>query len=494
MSSTTTVRAGMRAAHVELSDVEELSDAQRAARRDGRPWGVYGRISKRKQGDGKGASLGIGRQLDDSTEYVQRLNPSASVEKYDDNMSAWDPDVVRDDFEQLIDDLAEGRLAGAVAWHADRYTRQPEQLERMFKAAKRGGAQLHTVIGGHIESKLTIRILSAVAAEESDQKSRRITRKHKELAMTGKPHGGRRRFGYEPGMQELRADEAAIVRDLVARLLNGESLASLARWLNDKKVPTTSGGKWTGPNLGTMLKRPMLAGFRVHNGEVVARAEWPAIIDETTHRSVTQKLNNPARKTTTGNATRHLLSGLGRCAECGGVLRGRPGRYDKTRRVYQCESTRHVHRDAEVVDKAVELLIVERLEQSDVHGALVDDSAEDESRALQTERDELDSKLDSLMTKYLAGKLDEAEWERAKRIAKDRLTELDVLLDDAATRARAPQVLKGMTGPGAAKAWADAPLARRRALIRYMCTVQLVGTRKTRRAFDEERDLLVDWN
>jgi hypothetical protein len=125
-------------------------------------------------------------------------------------------------------------------------------------------------------------------------------------ARQGIPHGGRRRFGYESGMSALREDEAEVVRDLASRLLAGESLHSCAKWLNGERpngehvepVATPGGGaRWKGSNLATMMLRPHLAGLRVHQGEVIGDADWPAILSVEVHESLKALLRDPERRT-----------------------------------------------------------------------------------------------------------------------------------------------------------------------------------------------------
>ena len=54
------------------------------------------------------------------------------------------------------------------------------------------------------------RIMGAVARKESDDKSRRIQRKHEEIALAGSPSGGGTRpFGYESDHRTVRPAEAA---------------------------------------------------------------------------------------------------------------------------------------------------------------------------------------------------------------------------------------------------------------------------------------------
>jgi site-specific DNA recombinase len=79
---------------------------------------------------------------------------------------------------------------------------------------------------------MVLRLLAAVAANESASKSRRVRCKLDENAALGRPHGGSQRpFGYEADKVTVRADEAEVLRTVVARYLAGESLRSVTSWL-----------------------------------------------------------------------------------------------------------------------------------------------------------------------------------------------------------------------------------------------------------------------
>ena len=77
------------------------------------------------------------------------------------------------------------------------------------------------------DGQFQARILGAVAKKESDDKSRRIRRKHEELAERGKVSGGGSRpYGYEADKVTVRPAEAAIVKECARRFLAGESIRS----------------------------------------------------------------------------------------------------------------------------------------------------------------------------------------------------------------------------------------------------------------------------
>ena len=43
------------------------------------------------------------------------------------------------------------------------------------------------------------------------------------------------------------------------------------------------------------LRKPRNAGLRAHNGEIVGKGTWPALVDESTWRAAQAVLNAPGR-------------------------------------------------------------------------------------------------------------------------------------------------------------------------------------------------------
>lgn len=334
------------------------------------PVASYARRSKRAAGDGKGAFINIADQHAQNRAYAADHFPGAPVVEYDDNMSAWNPDVTREDWERLLTDTHAGGYTAVVGRYADRLTRQPEQGEALLSACKASRTELHTTSAGHITSALMFRIELALAAEESDQKSRRMTDKHRTLAAAGQFHGGRRRFGYNDDMTATNPTEAAAIQDAAVRVLNGESLLSIARLWNRTGLLTPTGQQWRSPNVGKMLRGPHLAGIRTHRGTTTA-ATWPAILDADRHESVRRFLGDPDRVVSGFTGVRkHALSGLMRCAVCDGPVYGRAVR-TKTGPAYICRAARHVQAPTTYVDEIVRGLVIERLAAIDGAGVLV---------------------------------------------------------------------------------------------------------------------------
>ncbi|HTR32552.1 MAG TPA: recombinase family protein, partial [Gaiellaceae bacterium] len=295
---------------------------------------AYARISSDREGDG----LGVERQLEDCERLAERRGWEIAERFVDDDVSAWSGRQ-RPEYARCLEALRSGLVQGLLVYDLDRLHRQPRELEefidlcqqlRLIHVASSSGDIDLTTADGQFQA----RILAAVAKKESDDKSRRIRRKHEEIALGGRVSGGGSRpFGYEPDKVTVRPAEAAIVRECAQRLLAGEPVRSIARDLNERGVSTSTGGRWAPQSLRRTLANPRISGQRAHHGEIVAKAVWPGIISVEDGAKIRALLANPERRTNK-TARRYLLGGLLVCGHCGERLIARPRTGGKRR--YAC--------------------------------------------------------------------------------------------------------------------------------------------------------------
>ncbi len=127
-------------------------------------------------------------------------------------------------------------------------------------------------------------------------------------------------------------EEANLIREAARRLLLGDGVQTIVRDWNVRGVPTTTGkNPWTTNAFKQTMRSPRLAGFRTYHGEIVAEAEWPAILEPAESEQVRALLDDPARRNNGGYRARvYLLTGFVRCGVCGEKMyarklqRGRP--------------------------------------------------------------------------------------------------------------------------------------------------------------------------
>ena len=455
---------------------------------------VYARISL-----DDGSALGVTRQVEDCRKLAAELGWDIVEEYVDNDVSAYSGKK-RPAWEAMLSDLADGQLDAVLAYHPDRMTRRPIELERFVEIVATAKVRhVRFVSGGELnpgngDGLMVLRILATVAANESESKGRRMRRKLDENAAAGRPHGGSLRpFGFEADRISHRPDEADLVRQLVPRYIAGESQMSLTRWLEAAGVPTVSGKPWNSTTVRGILKSARNAGLRVHRGEVVGPGAWKPIITPAQHEKVLARMADAAQ---TGRRTprSYLLTGLLRCSKCGGKLfsAARPDR-----RRYVCQ-TGPDHRGcggimvtAPPVEELVTDAVLYRLDTPELAAALSGRAADnDQAAALSKQLAEDRDQLNELADAYAHKAITMQEWMTARRTIEDRIGHTE----RRRARLTRSEVLTGMVGNGTelrAK-WDTLDLTQQAAIVRAVLDRAVIhpGT-PGGRAFDPNRVELV---
>lgn len=298
------------------------------------PVGVYARISDDTAGD----ALGVKRQEDDSRALAKLRGWEVAKAYIDNSVSAYKRKP-RPEFEAMLTDLAAGSLGGIVVYDLDRLMRRPSDLERLLEIYDERPALRFATVTGEIDlstsdGRTMARVLVAFANKSSADAGRRIKRKHLELALNGVPVGGTRPFGWLADKRTLDPTEAPIVREAADRLLAGsDTFSGIVRDWNERGLRTTRGNPWQRQTVRLMLLSPRMAGFRVHQEEIMrdeagepVTANDPIISPEEHERLIGMYgkplRNKPGNGGTRAGARKYLLSGTVRCGVCGTKLVG----------------------------------------------------------------------------------------------------------------------------------------------------------------------------
>ena len=274
---------------------------------------VYARLSLDLHGD----QLATRRQLDACEKYAALREWSIAEVFEDVDLSAY-KNVRRPGYEAMLERVANGDVAGVLVWKLDRLVRRPAEFERFWAVCESRGAFLASVtepIDSSNELGLAlVRILVTFAALESATTSLRMRARHEQAARRGAPPP-RAAYGFRKGWQEHCETEAAVIRELAARVLNGETLIAIARDLGRRGVPSPSGGTWSTTGISTLLRYPRNVGDRSYRGEVVATDCFPPILSRVDYARLAVILRRPGRQ-----AKRGLFSGVVVCGRCGARL------------------------------------------------------------------------------------------------------------------------------------------------------------------------------
>jgi site-specific DNA recombinase len=391
-----------------------------------------------------------------------------------------------------------GEVDVVVAWDPDRLHRSPAELETFIVAVESAGVDVVTVQAGEWDlstanGRLTARLLGSIARHESEHKSERVRRALQQRAESGRPHG-RRAYGWTrehapdgTDREVIKPTEAAIIHRIADALLSGESLRAVTAALTTDGVPTPTGVPEWGKNMvRALVLRERNAGLRVHRGQVVGEGAWEPILPRERWEQLRAVLTDPSRKTSTGTAAAHLLSGIARCGVCGASLR-----VALNRRVpsYRCSANGCVIRRKEVLDDLVTELVVARLSAPDVVELLARGTDNPEWAAAVAEADQLRARLDEAADQYADGLIDGRMLERITARLRPQLAEAEArsrVVDSA-------PLLDGLVGvPDVRAVWDGLSLSRRRAVVDTLMRLTLNRTRQGARVFDPEC-VRIDW-
>jgi DNA invertase Pin-like site-specific DNA recombinase len=490
---------------------------------------IYERISS----DPTGRAAGVDRQDADCRALAKQLGWSVVAVHRDNDVSAY-TGKPRPGYRALLADLREGRVDAVIAWHPDRLYRRLPDLEELAHVAQEHSILIRTVRAGAVDLNtasgvMTAEILASVSKHEVAHSIERITRAKAQAAAEGRYRGGPRPFGFEADGVTVRSDEARWIVAATDAILSGESLNGFCRTLNDAGVRTVErryrqadGSKgepqsreWRQPELRRLLLRARNAGLVESRGEIVGKAEWPAIVDEDRWRACRDLLLNPDRRTQHGTARVWLGSGLYRCW-CGSTLKGgtagtgertkaaqrgrQPGR--ATVAAYRCrENPGHVTRRAVNLDQYVTDHAIERLSRPDAAELLLParprlEPVEDLAAAANALR----AKLESIAADYAADAITRAQMLKMTADTRARLDQVEA----KATRRATVSVLASLPlgTPDIAEQWKGYHLDKQRAIIDALMTVTVHRARRGRppgfkmgagETYFDEDTIEIDW-
>ncbi|MFJ4148447.1 recombinase family protein [Streptomyces galbus] len=263
--------------------------------------------------------------------------------------------------------LRQPQFYDAVIWsHVDRAVRSVSHMERLLAW---GADNARTLVFAmpELERPLVVPPDAAVsvaerclalardAEREAQVLSDRLSDSHTYLRMNGRYGGGLAPFGFRKAPHPSGSgwclspdpETTPLVLWIVAEVMAGRSLTSLARELNDRAVPVPrdrhaqlqgrpTGGhrhgrhfdrfRWTPGALSKVLRSPSLMGHRVHAGKTVRDASGaPVLVGQpllTEEEFAALQTTVAARSRARGprRGTTALLTGIVRCAGCDGRM------------------------------------------------------------------------------------------------------------------------------------------------------------------------------
>ncbi len=282
---------------------------------------LYTRVSLDRTGEAESPELHIAA----CRAYVEARGHLVAGEYIDRDVSGYKTKMTdRPAWQLLWSDIEAGKVDAICVQRLDRFGRQALDNINEVRRLKDAGVDFLCVTENVDTSSAmgwgVATLMFSVGQQYSETHSKNVARAWEAAAAQGKPHvGGRRLFGYTQGY-EVISEEASIVREVVDRLINGESLRSVATDLNARGVLTAeskncAGKPWSAHGLRQCLRSPALAGMRTHRGMKTA-GTWEPIITPERHEALLVKIGavGPSGDKV---PVKWLLTGIVRCGGCG---------------------------------------------------------------------------------------------------------------------------------------------------------------------------------
>lgn len=403
---------------------------------------VYVRISDDRLKD----SAGVGRQEQDARTLAARLGWDVGPVIVENDVSAYkrrkialpngrhELRVVRPGFRQLLDLIVAGQVDGLIAYDLDRTARDVRDLEDLIDAVEQRMPRLlvESVTGSlrlANDSDVTMaRVMVAIANKSSRDSSRRIKRKHDELAEQGRfAGGGARRYGFERDGVTHNDHEAETLRWCARRVLAGATVSSVARELDKQGVRPVKAARWSSKALTDILRSPRIAGLRVHRGEVVGKAAWAPIIDLETHEALVATLHARGNGQVQPALVR-WCNGLLLCGKCGHALSGAQANAKQRRgHRYWCNTRRGgcggIAIDGTGVEAEVSRQVVAYLQRPDVLGRLSATRSQGSADRARADIADDEAQLKTLSRMWAEKRITLAEYAEARTIIEKRLAD-----------------------------------------------------------------------
>lgn len=325
----------------------------------------------------------------------------------DQGKSAWNPDVTRRDWEELIARLTSRQCDGVVIFDLERFIRQVKDAVRIVDLAKVG----FRIFDSDMEFDLTTTsgrdafYKQAVAAETySSRLSEKVSRGNRQRALNGEGKRGRyRAFGFEDDSTTVREAERPYIREVARMILrDGKTWPEAVKYLTKNGLFSTAirhtakcaeakesmtpyqlrsyscectGQPWSDSTIQQALKSPRMAGYARLGSEILGRLPGEPILDPADWQELCALISSRR-----GRPPAQIFLCTGkvpvRCWNCESVLTQRQSSHGKrypdtgeVKRYYLCDKTADgcgkTIADRYVLDGHVRDLVVRELSSSE---------------------------------------------------------------------------------------------------------------------------------
>ena len=158
----------------------------------------------------------------------------------------------RTEFMRMIEDALNGKIDMIIAKSISRFARNTLDTLKYVRLLREHNVDvyfekenIHTL---ELDSEMFLTLYSAFAQAESESTSQNVTMGFRAKMKRGEPCGKAECYGYVWNKQtktlEIYEEQAKVIRQIFDWYCDGIGCKTIARYLNEKNIPTYSGKKW----------------------------------------------------------------------------------------------------------------------------------------------------------------------------------------------------------------------------------------------------------
>jgi DNA invertase Pin-like site-specific DNA recombinase len=167
--------------------------------------------------------------------------------------------------------------------------------------------------------RLAFHVLASAAEFERELVKERTAATLRVRIEAGMVVRGPRLYGFaDDGVSHVE-HECVTIREIVRRVQADESIHGIVDDLNQRKIPTATGGTWARYGLRELLRNPRLAGLHSYKGKVLGPGSWEPIISVEEHEEMKARLPRYKGRGIGGGrpiSDRYPYSGVLTCGVC----------------------------------------------------------------------------------------------------------------------------------------------------------------------------------
>lgn len=316
---------------------------------------IYARVSSLAQRD----QHTVENQLRTLPAYVAAQGWTLAGTYVDDGRSAKAGKLdAREGFARLVKATERGEHDVVVVVDVDRLTRTDDMRERaaILGAFQAAGVTIATPSGGVLDlrsmtGELYVTMQAIFAAEENRKRAERVKAGKLRAIAEGRKPAGPTPYGLAyaraGGVWTLHPSAAAIVREVYARVIAGESCLAIADDLDARGVPPPR-GTWTRHTVWMLVRSRHPVGEWTADKRQRLVVAVPAAIDEATWQAAQSKLLEHGKRGLRRTRHVYLLESLAVCGKCGSPIAIRSPNKSSTGHVnppaYVCRSRKLARR------------------------------------------------------------------------------------------------------------------------------------------------------